>query len=87
MADAPNLTAVEDEARQAIAAAASLAALADVRARFLGKKGTVSALLRGIGALAPDERASVGEAANVARDRIESFVRDRRDALERAANA
>ena len=42
-------------------------------------------MLRGIGALAPDERARVGEAANVAKDRIEALVAARRAALEDAA--
>ena len=54
-AEAPSLAAIEEEARQAIAAAPSLPALAEVRARFLGKKGTVGAVLRGIGSLAPEE--------------------------------
>jgi phenylalanyl-tRNA synthetase alpha chain len=84
-AEASSLAAIEEEARQAIAAAPSLPALAETRARFLGKKGSVGAVLRGIGALAPDERARVGEAANVARDRIEAFVAARRAALEGAA--
>lgn len=87
MADLPNLAAVEEEARQAAAGAPSLAALTEVRARFLGKKGTVSSLLRGIGALAPEERARVGEAANVARDRIEAIVSERREQLERDGQA
>jgi phenylalanyl-tRNA synthetase alpha chain len=81
----PGLAAIEEEARRAIAEAASPTALADVRARFLGKKGSVSAVLRGIGALAPAERTRVGEAANAAKARIEALVRERRDALERAA--
>lgn len=87
MDTAASLAAIEEEARAAVAAAPSLAALAEVRARFLGKKGSVSSVLRGIGALAPEERSRVGEAANVAKDRIEGFVRDRREALERAAQA
>jgi phenylalanyl-tRNA synthetase alpha chain len=83
----PSLATIEEEARQEIGAAPSLAALAEVRARFLGKKGSVSGVLRGIGALAPEARARVGEAANVAKERIEGFVRERREALERAASA
>ena len=83
--EAPSLAAIEEEARHAIAAAPTLPALAEVRARFLGKRGSVGAVLRGIGALAPDERARVGEAANVAKDRIEEFVAARRTALEGAS--
>lgn len=83
----PNLEAIEEEARQAIARASSLVALGEVRARFLGKKGTVSALLRGIGALAAEERSRAGEAVNAARDRLESLLHERRAALERVAQA
>jgi phenylalanyl-tRNA synthetase alpha chain len=81
----PSLSTIEGEARLAIAEARSLPALAEVRARFLGKKGSVGVVLRGVGALAPEERARVGEAANLAKERIEAFVQERRDALEGAA--
>jgi phenylalanyl-tRNA synthetase alpha chain len=47
----------------------------------------VSGLLRGIGALAPEERVRAGEAANAAKERIEAFVRERRETLERDARA
>ena len=40
--------------------------LVEVRARFLGKKGSLSGVLRGLGALPPDERAALGAAANAA---------------------
>jgi len=83
----PNLAALEAEARDAIAGASSLVALGEVRARLLGKKGSLSGLLRGIGALAPDERARAGEAVNAAKERIDALLRERRDALERAAQA
>jgi phenylalanyl-tRNA synthetase alpha chain len=82
--EAPNLAAIENEARRDVAGASSLVALGEIRARFLGKKGSVSTLLRGIGALAPDERARVGEAANATKERIEGLVRERRAVLERA---
>jgi len=73
------------EAREAIAAAPSEQALQEVRARFLGKKGPLSLLLRGIGSLSPSERAAVGESANRAMREIESAVDLRREALARAA--
>jgi phenylalanyl-tRNA synthetase alpha chain len=84
-APAPDLRALEEEALRAVAEAQSLPALAVVRARFLGRKGSVSGVLRGIGALSPEERARVGEAANAAKERIEEQVRARRAVLERAS--
>ena len=77
-----NLEELLAEAREAIAAAATPHALNEVRARFLGKKGSVSQLLRGIGGLSPEERARVGQEANRAKRAIEDEVSARRDALE-----
>ena len=56
-----------------------------MRARFLGRKGSVSALLKTIGGLAPDERARVGAEANQAKRTIEDWVADRKRALESQA--
>ena len=80
-----SLEALAAEAERAIAEAASLPALLEVRSRFLGKKSALAALLRGIGALPPAERGPAGERANAAKERIEERVRARRQALERAA--
>jgi phenylalanyl-tRNA synthetase alpha chain len=77
-----SLAELEERARAAIAAAGSPQALAEARARYLGKKGSVSALLREIGRADPGERARHGQAINAARDRIESWVSERRAELE-----
>jgi phenylalanyl-tRNA synthetase alpha chain len=82
-----DLERLEREARQAIAAAASLPELAAVRARYLGRKGTLAAILRGIGELAAEERGAAGEAANAARDRIEAAAAERRTALEQVGRS
>ena len=58
--DADTLEALEERARAEIAGAGSLAALQEARARLLGRKGSVAALLRSIGELAPAERARAG---------------------------
>jgi phenylalanyl-tRNA synthetase alpha chain len=75
------LEALEREARAAIEAAEQPQALVEVRARFLGRKGSVSALLREIGSLGADERARAGALANAARERIEACVEQRRAVL------
>jgi phenylalanyl-tRNA synthetase alpha chain len=80
------LADLEAEARDALARAPTLQALTEVRARYLGRKGALSGVLRGIGALAPAERARVGEAANGAKERIEAWAAERRAALERAGH-
>ncbi|MDH5534210.1 MAG: phenylalanine--tRNA ligase subunit alpha, partial [Betaproteobacteria bacterium] len=82
-AGSPNLEALLSEARTAIDSAETLQSLIEVRARYLGKKGSLAALLRGIGSLAADARARAGQEANAAKREIEAWVAARREALER----
>jgi len=77
-----NLATLETEAREAIVGAASRQALTEIRARFLGRKGSVSSILRGLGKLPPEERAAVGQAVNELKQTIEDWVSDRRVVLE-----
>jgi phenylalanyl-tRNA synthetase alpha chain len=78
-----NLERLESEARKAISGAGTLQSLREIRARFLGKSGSVGQLLRGIGGLDPAERAQVGQAVNASKERIERWVQQRRELLER----
>ena len=66
-----NLGQLESQARAALEAAQSVQALTEARARFLGRKGSISSLLRGIGALDPAERGRVGQAVNASKQRID----------------
>ena len=77
------LASLEDEAYRDIAAAETPQALVEVRAAYLGRKGSIAALLRGIGDLDASERGAVGQAVNAARDRVEAQVRERRAELQR----
>ncbi len=77
-----SVESIEAEARAAIGAAEDLPALSEARARFLGRKGSLSAILRTLGSLEPQARAKLGEAVNAARDRIEALAAERRSALE-----
>jgi phenylalanyl-tRNA synthetase alpha chain len=81
------LARLEEEARSAIDAAADLQSLTETRARFLGRKGSLSELLRGIGELAPAQRAELGQALNACKERVEAVFAARRDALESARQA
>jgi phenylalanyl-tRNA synthetase alpha chain len=83
-AETIDLEALESRALAEISAAVDLQALTGVRARYLGKKGSVAELLRSIGGLEPSERARAGQGANAAKQRIEEAVAARRDELERA---
>jgi phenylalanyl-tRNA synthetase alpha chain len=85
MSGSDDLDALLAEAERAVASAGTTQVLTEVRARYLGKKGRVSELLRGIGELSPEERGRAGAAANDAKRRIEEWVSARRAALERSA--
>src|SRR5215210_879951 len=68
-----------------IAAAADEAALEAVRVAALGKSGSVSALLRMLGAMTPDERKQQGPLINGLKDRVTAAIAERREALKSAA--
>src|SRR5690242_21096432 len=69
------------EATQAIAATGSIAELEQVKARFLGKGGSVTELLKGLGKLSAEEKPKAGAAINQAKVRIEALVQAQREAL------
>ncbi len=80
-----DLAALEADARETIAAAADLPALQAARAALLGRKGSLSQILRGLGGLPPEERGRVGQAANRLKGEVEAWVEARRASLEGAA--
>ncbi len=78
---AAQLDAILREAEPVLAGARSVQELLELRARFLGKKSELSAVLRTLGALPPDERAALGQAANRAKAALEEWAERRRAAL------
>ncbi len=68
-----------------IAAAASLDALEAIRVAALGKQGSVSALLKTMGGMSPEERQDKGPAIHALRESVTSAIADRKAALEQAA--
>ena len=78
------IDALRAQAQQAIAAAADTAALEELRVRFLGRKAELPNMLRGVAQLPPEERGTVGRAANEARKALEALVTDREQALQAA---
>ncbi|MFZ5539287.1 MAG: phenylalanine--tRNA ligase subunit alpha [Pseudomonadota bacterium] len=70
-----------EQARAAFAAADTPAALENEKARFLGKTGSVTELLKGLAKLAPEERRVRGARINAAKETIERLLAERRRAL------
>jgi phenylalanyl-tRNA synthetase alpha chain len=81
------LAALEAEGLANLAAAADAAALDAVRVRYLGRKGSLATILRGLGDLDAAERPAAGKLANDVKQRIEAAFQARKDALEAAAEA
>lgn len=73
---------IEAEGRAEVEVAGSVAALEEVRVRFLGRKAELNSILKGIGDLDPAERGPVGGAANRARKALEALIEEKGAALE-----
>jgi len=69
------------EAAATVSSAATIADLEQAKARFLGKAGTLTALLKGLGKLSADDRPQAGAAINAAKDRVEALIASQRDAI------
>ncbi|MCE1236132.1 MAG: phenylalanine--tRNA ligase subunit alpha [Hyphomicrobiales bacterium] len=76
---------LEHSLRAAIDAAADEAALEAVRVGALGKKGSVSELLKTLGAMSPDDRKTRGAAINALKDGVGEALAARRVVLKEAA--
>ena len=73
------------EAKAAFAGAPDLARLEQTKARFLGKSGVLTELLKGLGKLPADERRSAGAGINQAKEAIEHLLSKRREEIEAQA--
>ena len=69
------------EAERAIAAAATMADLDQVKARYVGKAGSLSELSKGVAKLPLEARPTAGAAINNAKARVEALVQSRREAI------
>ena len=70
---------------EASGAASTIAALDEVRVGALGKKGEISALMKGLGGLAPEERREAGARLNEIKDAVAAAIETRKAALAEAA--
>ncbi|WP_212774415.1 phenylalanine--tRNA ligase subunit alpha [Polycladomyces abyssicola] len=79
------LEALKAEAEQAIQGAKDLETLKQLRVKYLGKKGELTAVLRGMGELSAEERPVIGKLANDIRQTLERILDEKETALEKAA--
>jgi phenylalanyl-tRNA synthetase alpha chain len=79
-----NVDALVRQALEEVAAAGTLAALDETRVHWLGKKGTLTDLLKTLGALSAAERPAAGQRINEAKQALQVAIDARREQLERA---
>lgn len=76
------LKQILDEALQQFAATSDDVELEQIKARYLGKDGSLTALLKGLGKLSADERPAAGARINQVKKKIEAALQQRRDDLQ-----
>ncbi|MFZ5502947.1 MAG: phenylalanine--tRNA ligase subunit alpha [Pseudomonadota bacterium] len=76
------LQQILDQALQQFAAIHDEAELEQVKAKYLGKEGSLTVLLKGLGKLSAEERPAAGARINQAKQTIEAALQQRRDALQ-----
>ena len=79
-----SLDQIVERARSAFAAATQPASLENEKARFLGKQGVITELLKALGKLSAEERRSEGARINAAKQSIEALLEARRGELASA---
>ncbi len=81
------LVIIQKEVLESIDKANDSSSLEDIRVKYLGKKGQLTQILRGMGKLSPEERPVVGQLANKVRQTIESALAEKVKEMEERALA
>ena len=68
------LNGIRSKAEAEIANIKTIPDLENVRVKYLGKKGELTSVLRGMGSLAPEERPVIGQLANEIRNFLENRI-------------
>lgn len=81
------LEKIEDIAKSELSACGDMGELENLRVKFLGKKGELTAILKQMGGLSADERPIIGQLANRVREDIEIAITSRSQALKSLLSA
>ena len=79
------LTGILEIAKAAIAAADSEQVIEELRVKYLGKKGELTALLKQMGSLSPEERPKMGQLVNEAKAQVEALIGEKATELKEKA--
>ena len=80
-----NLSALSLEAKNAVLASTDEAQIENVRVKYLGKKGELTAILKQMGSLSPEERPKMGQLVNEAKAELENLIAEKKEELKAAA--
>lgn len=72
------------EAQQAVAVAADLQSLDQVRVNYLGKKGSITEMMKELGKLPPEQRPEAGQVINRAKQTIQTAIEAKKELLQNA---
>lgn len=84
MSMSDDLKAIEAQFQKGLAAAETMEALEALRVSYLGKKGQLTAIMRSMGKVPPEERPAMGQLANTVRATVDAALKARREELSAA---
>ena len=67
---------IEKKAIKEVELSQDIKTLEEAKVKYLGKKGELTAILRGMGALSPEERPVVGKLVNIAKNEVEAKLEE-----------
>ena len=73
------IESIKQTAIEEIAKAEDLQTLENARVKYLGKKGELTAVLRGMGGLSPEERPVIGGLVNEAKESLEKLIEEKEE--------
>lgn len=78
------LNEILERAKEQVAQAKVLNEINDCRIKFLGKKGEITAIMKSMGKLSPEEKKELGKAANTVRAEVETLINKKMEAIKKA---
>ena len=70
---------IQNNAIEEISLSQDVKALEETKVKYLGKKGKLTAILRGMGGLSPEERPIIGGLVNEAKESLEKLIEEKEE--------
>lgn len=79
------LNSISLAAKEAVKNAADETQIEEIRVKYLGKKGELTAILKQMGSLSPEERPKMGQLVNEAKNELEALISEKKEAIKSKA--